>query len=176
MHRARWQTRARAPAGPVLFEVVTTLSALTLLTLEMPPNADYSARPELDCAALAPALLALSHLQCLKLRHVELEERGALWTALSQPALSQLTALVLDSASIHMDDAEGLAAALSQLAALRTLDVNNNYLAERMRVVAEAALALPAMQYADFAENDATGEDMLWAGRVAKERGIRLQL
>jgi hypothetical protein len=154
--------------------VVTTLSQLTLLTLEMPANADYSARPEMDCAALAPALLSLPGLQSLKLRHMELEDRSTLWDVL--PALSRLTTLVMDSASIHMDDADELAAALADLRALRTLDLNNNYLAERLRVVASVALALPALQYVDLAENDATGEDIVWAGRVAKERGIRLQL
>lgn len=140
----------------------------------MPPNADYSSRPEMDCGALSPALLSLPHLQCLKLRHMELEDRSRLWDVI--PTLSQLTTLVMDSASIHVEDSRPLAGALAHLKALRTLDLNNNYLAGRMRVVAEVALELPVIQYVDLAENDSTGEDVIWAGKVAKERGVRMQL
>lgn len=140
----------------------------------MPPNADYSSRPEMDCSALSSALLSLPNLQCLKLRHMELEDRPRLWEVL--PGLSQLTTLVMDSASIHIEDCTPLSAALSHLKALKTLDLNNNYLSERMRVVAEAVLQLPVIQYVDFAENDCSGEDVIWAGKVAKDRGVRMQL
>lgn len=123
---------------------------------------------------MSPTLLSLPNLQCLKLRHMELEDRGSLWEVL--PALTQLTTLVMDSASVHMEDCDALAGALTQLKSLKTLDLNNNYLAERMRVVAEAVLKLPVIQYIDLAENDSTGEDIIWAGKVAKDRGIRMQL
>lgn len=154
--------------------MLSKLNAITLLTLEMPPNADYSSRPEMDCGALSSSLLTLPHLQCLKLRHMELEERSRLWEVL--PGLSQLTTLVMDAASIRMEDCEPLAAALSQLKSLKTLDLNNNYLADRMRLLAQAVLQLPLIQYVDLAENDSSSEDIIWAGEVAKDRGIRIQL